>query len=195
MTRKERMLSIIKGTDKSFAPYYDMIPKLIRERGYIQGIEVGVFAGGHAKAILDNSELKLLVGIDPYVMYKHGGMPGGMNDQDDFNCLYSLVINRLNTNRYKHLRLFSDDAYSQLILSKEMFDFVFIDGFHDYNQVKKDLYNYDKLIRKGGVIACHDYNHSGYPGVAKAIDEFSNEHDTKLVICPLYAIYMEKTWE
>jgi len=191
-----KILHIMKETDISFSPYYDMIPKLIREREYKQGIEIGVFTGGHAKAILDNSDLELLIGIDPYKMYSNkGGRPAGMKSQEDFDYLYPFVMRKLKSDRYKHLLLTSDEAYSSLILIGDKFDFVFIDGYHTYEQVKKDLYNYDKLIRKGGVIACHDYNHSGYPGVSKAIDEFAEQHKTKIVICPLYAIYMNKTWK
>lgn len=190
-----KMLSIIKGTDESFSPYYDMIPKLIRERNYKQGIEVGVFAGGHAKAILENSDLKLLIGIDPYEMYDKGGRPGGMDTQEDFDRLYSLVIDRLKSDRYIHFKLTSDAAFASISLAWNKFDFIFIDGLHTYEQVKKDLYNYSRLIRKGGIIACHDYNHTSYPEVSKAIDEFVKQHNAEIVICPLYAIYMEKTWE
>lgn len=190
--RKEKILKIIVETDLSFAPYYGTLPKLINERGYKKGIEIGVFAGGHAASILNNSELKQLIGIDPYVMYKKGGCPGGMDSQEDFDCMYSLVIDRLKSERYIHFRIDSDKAIDTL--KSDRFDFVFIDGLHTYDQVKKDLYNYDKLIKKGGIIACHDYNHSGYPEVARAIDEFVRLHNAKIVICPLYAIYMEKTW-
>jgi len=190
-----KILHIMKETDISFSPYYDMIPKLIREREYKQGIEIGVFTGGHAKAILDNSNLKLLIGIDPYKMYEGGGRPGGMKNQRDFDYLYSFVMVKLKSDRYKHLLLTSDKAYSLLASTGDKFDFVFIDGYHSYNQVKKDLNNYSALIRKGGVVACHDYNHSGYPGVSRAIDEFAKQHKARIVICPLHAIYMEKTWE
>lgn len=191
MTREEKIAKIITDTDLSFAPYYDMLPALIRDRNYKRGIEIGVFAGGHAKAILENSNLKLLIGIDPYTMYGKGGRPGGMESQEDFDCLYPLVMSRLSSDRYIHFKLTSDEAFPFLKLGWEKFDFVFVDGLHTYEQVKKDLNNYSSIIKKGGVIACHDYNHSGYPGVSEAINEFAKQYDMKIVICPLYAIYME----
>jgi len=194
MTREKRISDLIIDTDKNFAPYYDMLPKLIRDRGYKRGIEVGVFAGGHAKAMLDNTDLELLVGIDPYKTYKVGGMPNGINDQEDMNCLCSLVRLRLNTYRFRLLRMGSDEAFPVLSIGWEKFDFVFIDGCHTYEQLKKDLDNYSTLIRKGGVIACHDYKHPTYTVLTTAVDEFAKLHNTKVVICPLYAIYMEKTW-
>jgi hypothetical protein len=190
MTREEKILSIIADTDKNFAPYYDVVPKLIRNRNYKKGIEIGVFAGGHAAAIL-RTDIELLIGVDPYKIYKEGGMPSSICNQDDFDCLYSVVLERLGNKRYVHFKLTSDDAF---ILIKKIwgdFDFIFIDGKHTYDQIKRDLDNYSSLIRKGGVIACHDYNHPFYPKLTIAIDEFAREHNTKVVKEPLHAIYME----
>jgi len=197
MTVQEKIQAIIANTDHDFAPYYDVLPTLIKERGFTRGIEIGVFAGGHSEAMLKDTDLKLLVGIDPYAYYVHGGAPGSMDSQEEYDCLFEEVKKRLDFGaRYYHFKLVSDKAWC--FMKTEgwgMFDFVFIDGYHTYSQVKKDLDNYSKKIKKGGVIACHDYNHSGYPGVAQAIDEFAGEHKAKIVECPLYMIYMEKTWE
>jgi predicted O-methyltransferase YrrM len=192
MTREERIREIIVGSDKGWGAYYNMMPELIRERGYKQGIEIGVFAGGHAESILNNSNLDLLVGIDPYKILKTQNL---LHTQEDYDYLYISVLNRLNSNRYTHLRMTSDEAYLKLILNKRLFDFVFIDGMHIYSQIKRDLNNYETLIRRGGVIACHDYHHPNYPRLTEAIDEFAKQHNTKIVIGPYYAMYMEKTWE
>lgn len=37
------------------------------------------------------------------------------------------------------------------------FDFVYIDGDHSYNGAKSDLRNYFSKVRRGGIIAGHDY--------------------------------------
>jgi len=42
------------------------------------------------------------------------------------------------------------------ILNGEKMDFLFIDGDHTYEGVKKDFEMYGSLVRKGGVIAFHD---------------------------------------
>lgn len=190
MTREEKIEDIIQDTDKNYAPYYDVLPKLINERNYKTGIEIGVFCGGHAKRILDTTKLELLIGIDPYENY-NPGMPR-LDDQDDFDCLYESVMDRLKTNRYAHIKMTSDEAYERI--KTNVYDFVFIDGLHTYEQLKTDLNNYSSIIRKGGVISCHDYNHPYFPKLTNAIDEFSKEHNTRVVICPLHLIYMEKTW-
>jgi predicted O-methyltransferase YrrM len=42
------------------------------------------------------------------------------------------------------------------ILGGEQVDFLFIDGDHSYEGVKKDFEMYSKLVRKGGMIGFHD---------------------------------------
>jgi predicted O-methyltransferase YrrM len=42
------------------------------------------------------------------------------------------------------------------ILDKRKVDFLFIDGDHSYDGVKRDFRMYGKFVRKGGVIAFHD---------------------------------------
>jgi len=42
------------------------------------------------------------------------------------------------------------------ILGNELIDFLFIDGDHTYEGVKKDFEMYGSLVRKGGIIAFHD---------------------------------------
>jgi len=42
------------------------------------------------------------------------------------------------------------------ILSGEKVDFLFIDGDHSYEGVKRDFEMYSPLVRKGGIIAFHD---------------------------------------
>ncbi len=42
------------------------------------------------------------------------------------------------------------------ILGNQKVDFLFIDGDHSYEGVKKDFEMYSQLVRKGGIIAFHD---------------------------------------
>lgn len=51
----------------------------------------------------------------------------------------------------------------------ESLDFVFIDGGHEYSQVKKDITCWLPKIKKNGTIAGHDYSNSS--DVRKAVNE------------------------
>ena len=48
-------------------------------------------------------------------------------------------------------------------------DFVFIDASHEYDDVKKDILAWYPKIKKGGIIAGHDF--TTFEGVRQAVDE------------------------
>lgn len=50
-------------------------------------------------------------------------------------------------------------------------DMVFIDGDHKYETVVKDIKKAYELLKPGGLICGHDYNHPMWPGVKQAVDE------------------------
>jgi hypothetical protein len=49
-------------------------------------------------------------------------------------------------------------------------DFIFIDAAHDYESVKKDINAWFPKLKKGGIIAGHDY--TWCDGVKQAVNEF-----------------------
>ena len=61
------------------------------------------------------------------------------------------------------IHLLREDSHSpktlekvKAILKGKKLDFLFIDGDHTYEGVKKDFEMYSKLVKKGGIIAFHD---------------------------------------
>jgi len=60
------------------------------------------------------------------------------------------------------------------ILGSEKIDFLFIDGDHTYEGVKKDFEMYCKLVRKGGLMAFHDIV-PGPPENVGGVPKFWNE--------------------
>lgn len=68
----------------------------------------------------------------------------------------------------------------------ESLDFVFIDAAHDYESVKKDLDSWFPKIKKGGIIAGHDYHY--HCGVYPAVNDFFKNIGTikQINACWLY---------
>lgn len=59
--------------------------------------------------------------------------------------------------------------------------FVFIDSSHQYEDVKNELEKWYPKVKKGGVLAGHDYHHTGeWAGVGKAVDEFCLKNNITL---------------
>lgn len=134
-------------------------------------IEIGSYAG--ESTVLFSKYFKNVISIDPFI-----------NDYDpnDITCTYMKLEDVYykfkdaisNYDNINHIRKTSDDAFIDLINQK--FDFVYIDGLHTYEQVKKDITNYKQLIKPNGFIGGHDY-HVNWIGVKNAINEILGEPD------------------
>lgn len=71
------------------------------------------------------------------------------------------------------------------IIGNECIDFLFIDGDHTFEGIKKDFDMYSPLLRKGGIIACHDivpgpFNVVGE--VPKFWNEIKNFYNSKEIV-------------
>jgi len=55
------------------------------------------------------------------------------------------------------------------------FDFIFIDGAHDYDSVYKDIRAYWPKVKLGGWFAGDDFRKGDFPGLEKAVREWSEE--------------------
>lgn len=66
-----------------------------------------------------------------------------------------------------------------LYLLKTKYDWIYIDGDHQYEAVKGDLAGVLPLLARNGVIACDDYGREGF-GVKQAVDEFAKKYGFKI---------------
>ena len=63
----------------------------------------------------------------------------------------------------------SDKKQNLDILKKfQPFDLIFVDGSHEYEDVKKDLSTFSNMLSNKGVLMAHDIKSSEHPGVSKA---------------------------
>ena len=60
----------------------------------------------------------------------------------------------------------------------ESFDFVHIDGGHEYETVLGDALRFGRRVRKGGRMAFHDYERESLPDVARAVREWWKREGT-----------------
>jgi len=155
------------GVSIAIYPYrtsIDFIKKKFGGKEFI-GAEIGTFGGENAEYILKNLNIKKLYLIDAWESYYN------VYNQVKLNKAYERTLKRMKKFKSKVviLKKFSSDALGDI---KELLDFVYIDGNHDYEFVKKDMENYYKKLKKGGVLAGHDIY---LPGVSRAFCEFVNE--------------------
>ena len=95
-------------------------------------------------------------------------------DQAIFDRTYLHVIQKLQpfNGRFCIIR-----SYSTLVAKSwnESLDFVFIDARHTYDSVVSDILDWMPHVRVGGLICGHDYLHSHFPEVSKAVHDVFDE--------------------
>lgn len=153
--------------------YEEGLLNLINQLGNTQNkrmVEIGSFIG--ESTILFAQHFREVIAIDPF---KSGYDDNDTTSHLDFDYVYPEYIKRTSPyTNIKTIRLTSDNAVD--ILKDELFDFIYIDGLHTYEQVKIDIQNYLPLIKKGGAIAGHDY-HPNWEGVMTAVHEMLGQPD------------------
>ena len=133
-------------------------------------IEIGTFTG--ESTVLFGDHFEKVIGIDPMLQDYDEQDP---TSKFNFNEVLEMFNER--TKSYDNISLIqktSDDALGKL--TGRTFDFIYIDGIHQYENVKQDIINYLPMVKKGGVIGGHDYGPS-WPGVRQAVDEMFGEPD------------------
>lgn len=163
----------------------DILPK------YSVGVEIGVHVGDFSQQIIEIVLPKELHLVDPWehqtaAIYKNAWYGGRVKDgQSEMDERYAHVCNRfgqqIHAERIKVHRGYSTDILEQF--PDEHFDWVYIDGNHFYEYVKKDLELSIRKTKLGGFITGDDYTDGGWwaGGVKKAVDEFSKNKAIQLV--------------
>lgn len=128
--------------------------------------------------------MRLVEEIKPKVIVEIGVDGGGSLEswQKAYNpeVLIGIDINRrLELQRYDMIYSDSQSEETIEILKKKLdgkkIDFLFIDGDHHYEAVKKEFQLYSGLVKNGGIIGFHDTNSRGIDGVE--VDLFMVEID------------------
>jgi len=151
------------------------------------GVEIGVYEGEHAESMLKNLKIKTLYLVDPFQEYK--------DFSTKYNDFFSKeLMNEIKQKAIKKLRKWknikwvfktSSEASKDVL---EDLDFVYIDGAHDYENVKLDIKKYWPKLKKGGVLGGDDFfNGHGkaipaHSGLINAVLEFVTKYKLQLYV-------------
>eukprot|EP01031_Cornospumella_fuschlensis_P040626 gene40626-49532_t len=148
--------------------------------GFRVGAEVGVAGGRFSELFLirnkDIGPWKWYM-IEPFIRKDFlsrfpegpsiGGGIGVTKEQiEKINPNMSWTMRNIGKNAEKFvIQDFSTSDKCMERMRKEKFDFIYLDGAHDYENVKKELPLAWPLIKPGGVLAGHDYCNHGEPAL------------------------------
>lgn len=165
--------------------YYHVMPKIINKYGLKVGAELGVAFGGHSEIMLKKTELKLLYSVDPYNIeynntdgYHINGQAFTQEEYEQLNEFAQVRLARF-LDRNKFLRMSSHEAFGYFHYNKIELDFVFIDARHRFEDIYADIFLFKNVVRKGGILSGHDYDHESYPGIKQAVDLFFENVNTE----------------
>lgn len=141
---------------------------------------------GYGDYTVDNYRVNYLFGLNDichkYIKNNFTILELGVNNgvSTQLFCNYSKNVSGVDikkTDRFenmllnnKNLKFYNMSFVDFFNINTEKYDFIYIDGSHKYEDVKSDILNCLKILKKNGILSGHDYN-STCPGVIKAVDE------------------------
>lgn len=141
--------------------------------------EIGVQRGGHFRRMLHVNP-SLAVAIDPWDASYRGKVP---SDPQEYSERYYQEFKTAMSDKpfVRIYRGYSWDVAKEF--DDEFFDWVYIDGDHRYEAVKRDINDWYPKVKTGGYLTGHDYwkrmlrtGDGPVPfGVIEAVDEFVKE--------------------
>jgi hypothetical protein len=141
----------------------------------ITGAEIGVLRALTSGNLLAARPLLTLFLVDPWAealpgdRYYDSGDKNALKTQAEHNRDMKTALSHIREygNRARVIRARSRNA---VYIGSEPLDFVFIDGDHSRQGVAEDIEIWRPLIKHGGWIGGHDYDHPDFPGVKAAVD-------------------------
>lgn len=145
------------------------------------GAEIGVWKGDFSSRMLTQVKPREMHLIDPWTFldepaYERAWYGGdSARCQADMDDLHREVVDRFAAEISRGVvqihRLTSQDAAS--LFRDDYFDWVYIDGNHLYEFVRRDLQMYYPKVKSSGLLAGDDYGKEGWwaNGVQQAVDE------------------------
>lgn len=132
-------------------------------------VEVGCKEGRTTGFMLANLPELEVIAIDPWA-------PIANTDESYKDWDYQKITEDfwanvgMNESRLKMLRMTSEEAAGDYYRNLQgwPFDLVFIDAGHDYENALADIRDWWPLVREGGILCGHDYQHT-FPGVMRAV--------------------------
>lgn len=137
-------------------------------------LEIGSFQGGSTLALghaIAGTEIELYC-LDPWSNYLDQGDFANFERSkvsDDFRIINNFIKNTTFIGENLRMLRGKSCAFAGLLEGKG-FDFIFIDGAHDYDSVRYDVKVAFSALKPGGFVCGHDYHSEGH-GVRQAVDE------------------------
>lgn len=151
------------------------LAKYFGEQGFNKGAEIGVLSGSYsAELCKQNPNLKLycidMWDLNPsrYIGFRERKYEQAVKVLEPYNC--------------ELIKAYSLDAVKDF--EDESLDFVYIDANHSFDNVMRDIIEWTRKVKKGGIVSGHDYANSKRCGVKDAVNVYTKQHKRELFVLP-----------
>lgn len=127
-------------------------------KGY--AAEIGVGYGHFSWELLRTWKGRRLFSIDPYEHQEGVKLDASNVSQIQHDSTYRIAKDVLSDYKERSALIRDYSVNASTKFNDEYFDFVYIDARHDYRSVNADLNAWYPKVKKGGIIAGHDYKNS-----------------------------------
>lgn len=166
------------------------------KNGKIKVLEVGTYAGISLINIVKSIPNSIGFGVDKWENYDEINLLNNIDELEVESSFYKNIITEGLEDRIKGIKGDSGEILFQMMMDKEDFDFIYIDGSHLSFDCYSDLIISWRLLNKGGLLAIDDYlyNHgdfinSPFEGVNHFLKKYKNEIT---ILHKDYRIFLQK---
>jgi hypothetical protein len=165
---------------ETFGAYVELADlKFLEElaKGCKEIVEVGSFVGMSTSVLADSGAIVHC--IDTW-----NGSPGDLINvyyEELGDDIYRAFCRNAGDKLFDTIRTYVGPSVFYASVWPRKVDLVFIDGAHDYENVKADIAAWTPHVKPGGILCGHDYGVSFLPGVKEAVDEINPDGVTNTV--------------
>jgi predicted O-methyltransferase YrrM len=149
---------------------WEIVAGLLESEGARSFAEIGTKEGRLTAYVLEHCpKVEVVWACDPWMKQDLAATPDAETYEDwDFAAIRAEFEER--TRPWASRLKFFQETGQELAarIERESLDCVFIDARHDYDSVHQDIATWYPLVRPGGWITGHDFNHR-WPGVQRAV--------------------------
>ena len=161
----------------------DELPDLFDRLNFKEGAEVGVEVGRYSKVLCEGNPGVKLHCVDAWRAYRGYREHVSQEKVDGF---LETTKERLAPYNVHIVREFSVEAAKQF--KRESLDFVYIDANHALPYVVADIAAWEPIVKRGGILAGHDYAHRGGNGYQCHVIEAVQAWAAAFRIAPWFVI-------
>jgi hypothetical protein len=148
------------------------LTKYCNKLGFKVGAEIGVAKGKFSRVFCWSITDVKLYCIDPWTSDPNDEQDYGI--ENEINLAHAQKILQPFPN-VSFIRKTSIEALS--LFSDESLDFVYIDANHSFDYVIRDIIEWSRKVKKGGIVSGHDYYILKNFGVILAVNTYTKAHN------------------